>query len=97
MKYRRLLQLTINAQYALLYNLDDPNQYLVYRLDEIHHVWDEKEMREHQYTEPHGKYYIYSLKEQVSCPNINVESILKDSNADKGMPLFCKNSELIMQ
>jgi type I restriction enzyme R subunit len=84
----------VHAQYALLYNLDDPNQYLVYRLGEIHHVWDEKEMREHQYTEPHGKYYIYSLKEQVSCPNINVLSILKNADVNMGMPIYLTKEDI---
>jgi hypothetical protein len=67
---------------------------LVYRLGEIHHVWDEKEMREHQYTEPHGKYYIYSLKEQVSCPNINVLSILKNADVNMGMPIYLTKEDI---
>ena len=87
----------IHAQYALLYNLEDPNQYLIYRLSEVHHVWGEAEMKERQYTEPHGKYYIYCLKEQLYCPDINVRSILNNTKMDKGMPLFLTKDEMISE
>lgn len=83
-----------HAEYAVLYNLENPSQYLVYRLDTKHHVWDEEEMKKHQYAEPHGKYYIYKLEEQVNIAGINVPKILNRPNLDEGMPVYISAKEI---
>jgi type I restriction enzyme R subunit len=83
-----------HAQYAILYNLENPEHYLVYRLDTTHFVWDEAKMKEHQYAEPHGKYYVYQLTEQVRLPYLDIPKILLNANADEGMPLYVTKEAL---
>lgn len=84
----------IHARYALLYNLDNPNQYLVYSLQDTHYIWDEKKMEAHGYVNPHGTYYLYKLGKQVLLPNINVREIIKKENVRRGTPLFLKFSDI---
>lgn len=83
-----------HAEYAVLYNLVNPAQYLVCRLDTEHHVWDEEEMKKHQYAEPHGKYYIYKLKEQVKIAGIDIQAILDKAKVDKGAPVYLPASQI---
>lgn len=86
----------VHAEYVVLYNIDDPGQYLVYRLKEKHHVWDEVQMKENQYENPHGKYYIYGLAEQIDLSGIDVRSLLKRylEDADKGKPVYLRGDDL---
>lgn len=90
---KRNVQVT-HAQYAILYNLENQEQYLVYRLEASHFVWDEEKMKAHQYAEPHGKYFVYQLSKQVSLPGLNILEILNKAHADKGMPLYITKQEL---
>lgn len=87
----------VHAKYALLYNLDNPKQYLVFRLNETHYVWDEDKMKEHRYDKPHGMYYVYKLEEQVQLSNVQVADIIKKANVRKGTPLYMNLSEICSQ
>ena len=60
-----------------------------------HFIWDEEKMKEHQYAEPHGKYYVYQLAEQMDLPNLDISEILNKANADKGIPLYITKNELL--
>ncbi len=66
---KRTSQVT-SAEWLVLYEFQNETNYKVYKLSNVHHIWDAHKMQETGYNIKNGgennKYYIYNLLEEVS-------------------------------
>ena len=73
-----------SAEYLVLYEFQNETNYKVYKLSNVHHIWDAIKMQETGYNiknkGENKKYYIYNLLEEVSedvFGTFDIKSILE--------------------
>lgn len=85
-----------HANYAIIYNIDNNEQFLVYKLKMQHYIWDKDKMAASGYKNPTGKYYIYLLDKQINIKELNISKFINDSICcdDKGLPMCVSGHEI---
>ena len=73
-----------SAEYLVLYEFQNETNYKVYKLSNVHHIWDAHKMQETGYNikneGENNKYYIYNLLNEVSedvLGEFDIKSILE--------------------
>ena len=85
-----------HANYAIMYNVDDKEHFLVYKLKMQHYIWDEDRMSASGYKNPTGKYYIYLLDRQMNTDKLDLSKFIncRISENDKGQPICVSGEEI---
>lgn len=79
----------VTARYLVLYDFNNPSEYKVYHLDNKQWVYKTEDMLRDGYPNPNpnGKYLLYALKNESLIPSIDIQTILKAKEVQKGSPL----------
>lgn len=91
-------EMTSGVRYMILYNVQAPRQYSVYRIDKSK-VVGKGDMIRYGYSNPHSPYYIlYNMTEKIELPLIDVMQVLRTNN-DKvirtsGTPVYVLGERL---
>jgi len=80
--------LVVCATHLVLYNIDKPEEFEVWRLKDDHRIFSKADMENLDYPNPKGeKYLLYGLTDNQIQFDIDVQKILEAKEVKKGSPL----------